>query len=177
MPTIAIFGSSFVQSNEPDYVTTYEIALQLGRAGFSIMTGGYKGVMEAASKGASEAGVPVIGITAAPVEAMRRVKANQWVERIVPYDTLRERVIHLTLRADGYVVMPGGVGTLNELTMAWELMRVREIPPRPLVCYGEYWETMLAPFRQSSYILPIYWENIHFAHTVQDVVELIRKGT
>lgn len=173
---IAVFGSASTQPNEAEYQTAYEIGKVLGTAGFAVMTGGYKGIMEAASKGAAEAGTYVIGVTSAPIESMRRIKPNAWVRQIVPYDTLRERLIHLVMRADGYVVMPGGLGTFNELLLVWELMRIQEIPPRPLVCFGTYWEQMLAPLRQTNYVLPHYWDLLSFASTPEAVVELIRSG-
>jgi uncharacterized protein (TIGR00730 family) len=176
VPTIAVYGSDSIQSTDPDYVATYEIGKGLGQAGFTVMTGGYKGIMEAASRGAAEAGAHVIGVTCAPIEFTRRQKPNQWVERIVPYDTLRERIVHLTMRADGYVVMPGGVGTLSELMLVWDFMRAREVPPRPLVCYSPYWQEVLAPLRMTSHIPPAYWDMLTFASSPGEVVELIRAG-
>jgi uncharacterized protein (TIGR00730 family) len=170
--TIAIYGSSSVQPDEPDYIAAYEVGRALGAAKYGVMTGGYCGVMEAASRGAAEAGSHVIGVTSQPIEAFRRQGPNQWVGKIVPYNTLRDRLIHLVTRADGYVIMPGGIGTLNEMLMTWELMRVREIPPRPIVCYGNYWETILAPFRQSAYVPAVYWELMSFAHTPEEVVTI-----
>ncbi|HEX2619212.1 MAG TPA: LOG family protein, partial [Phototrophicaceae bacterium] len=80
------------------------------------------------------------------------------------------------MHADGYVVMPGGIGTLNELLLVWELIRVRELPPRPLVCYSPYWEQMLAPFRANPHVPDANWELLTFASTPETVVENIHKG-
>lgn len=170
MPTIAVYGSSSVQPQEADYIESYQVGRALGLAKYTVMTGGYKGVMEAASRGAAEVDAIVVGVTSLPIESMRRTRPNQWVGKIVPYDTLRDRLIHLVLRADGYVIMPGGIGTLNELILAWELMRVREIPPRPLVCYGNYWEEILEPLRHSPYVPAENWEMVSFVHTPEEVI-------
>ncbi|MBC8170251.1 MAG: LOG family protein [Anaerolineae bacterium] len=176
MPVIAIFGGGLIQPEEPNYIAAYEIGKHLGAAGYAIMTGGYKGVMEAASRGAAEAGASVVGVTSAPIELIRRVKPNLWVDKVVPYDNLRERLLHLVMQADGYVVMPGGIGTLPELLLVWELIRVRELPPRPLVCYSPYWEEMLAPFRANPHVPAANWDFLSFAYTPAEVVENIRKG-
>jgi uncharacterized protein (TIGR00730 family) len=176
VPTIAVYGSAFIKADSPEYLAAYEIGKGLGVAGFTIMTGGYKGIMEAASRGAAEVGAHVVGVTSAPIEVVRRQKPNQWVERIVPYDTLRERIVHLAMRADGYVVMPGGVGTMSELLLVWDLMRAREVPPRPLVCYRPYWEGILAPLRAEQYVADVYWEMLSFASTPGEVIEMICAG-
>lgn len=171
--TIAIYGSSSIQPDSPDYEAAYQVGQALARAGLAIVTGGYMGVMEAASKGASEVGGHVIGVTSAPLEKLRRAGANRWVVQNIPYDTLRDRLLHLILRSDGYVVMPGGIGTMNELILAWELMRVQEIPIRPLVCYGTFWEMMFAPMRSTTYVRAEYWDMLRFAHTPDEVVTYI----
>ncbi len=176
MATIAIYGSSLVKPDEPDYAAAYAMGHAIGTAKYGIMTGGYRGVMEAASRGASDAGALVIGVTSMPLESVRRMTTNQWVSKIVPYDTLRDRLIHMVTRADGYVVMPGGIGTLNELFMTWELIRVREIPPRPVVCVGAYWETVLAPLRDVPYIPREHWELVAFADQPAEVVEILNRN-
>lgn len=176
MPVIAVFGSGIVRPQTPEYQLAYEVGKHLAEAGFSVMTGGYQGIMEGVSRGASEAGGGVIGVTAHPIEMLRRVRPNKWVNHVIPYNTLRERLLHLILNADGYVVMPGGVGTFAELMLVWDLLRVQEVPPRPLVCVGPYWETMLAPLRESIYVTAINWEYLSFVVTPEAVVTEIKKG-
>jgi uncharacterized protein (TIGR00730 family) len=171
--TIAVFGSSMVLPESPEYITGVRLGHALGKAGFTVMTGSYQGIMEAVSQGASNAGAHVIGVTSAPIEAIRRRGPNRWVEQIIPYDTLRDRLLHLVMHADAYVVMPGGLGTFAELLLAWELMRVNDIPPRPLICFADYWESVLAPLRDSPYIREGYWELVQFADTPESITELI----
>jgi uncharacterized protein (TIGR00730 family) len=157
-------------THEPDYVAAYNVGHALGKAGYCVMTGGYAGVMEAASRGAAEADAHVIGVTTAQIDLIRNHGCNQWVKTEIKYPTLRERLLHLVTEADGYVVMPGGMGTLNEFITVWELMRIGDIHTRPLICYGEYWLHTLAELKKSPYVLPHYWDMIEFAETPQEVV-------
>jgi uncharacterized protein (TIGR00730 family) len=152
MKTIAVFGSSLPKPGEPDYSSAEAMGRALGQAGYTVMTGGYMGVMEAASRGACEAGGHVIGVTCAQIESFRPSRANAWVKEEIKYPTLDGRLKHLITRADGWVVMPGGVGTFNELLMAWALMRVREVSVRPLVCFGKFWSAVLSEFMTYDYV-------------------------
>lgn len=167
-----------VQPYEADYIVSYEVGKALAEAGFAVMTGGYAGIMEAVSRGAAEAGGHVIGVTTARIEEFRghKIKPNQWVVDEIRHPTLRERLMHLVLEADAYVCMPGGLGTLHELITVWELMRVGDIPSRPLICYGNYWREMLAPLRESQFIVKSAWEIPQFVQSPQDVVCLLKKA-
>lgn len=170
---ISIYGSAGTPSADPDYADGIAVGKALAEAGFSVMTGGYDGMMGAISRGANEAGGHVIGITSDVIEKMRPVKANVWVREVVHYMTLHERLLHLITRADGYVVMPGGLGTLNELVMVWELMRVKEIPRNPIVCYGNYWQDILTKFEEARYF-PRDAPPLHFAQSPQEVVRFLQ---
>lgn len=176
MNTIAVYGSSMVEPGESSYIDSYEVGKALAEAGYAVMTGGYAGVMEAVSRGASEAGGHVIGVTTARIEEFRgnALRPNQWLVDEIRHPTLRERLNHLVLEADGYVCMPGGLGTLHELVTVWELIRVGDIPMRPLVCYGSYWKDMLVPLTHSPYIAKASWDIPQFAQTPQDVVRMIK---
>ena len=172
MKTIAVYGSSAVQPTETDYNNSYDVGKALGQAGYAVMTGGYAGVMEAASKGAAEVGGHVIGVTTDKIEAYREdeTKPNKWLVDEIRHPTLRERLMHLVLEADGYVIMPGGLGTLHELITVWELMRVGDISTRPLICYGEYWRDMLNSLHQSPYIKAEMWDMLIFVDSVDEVL-------
>ncbi|NWF68068.1 MAG: LOG family protein [Chloroflexi bacterium] len=172
---ISVYGSALTAREHPDYAAGVAVGHALAQAGFSVMTGGYDGLMGAISQGANEAGGHVIGITSATIEKIRPAKANMWVREVIHYMTLHERLLHLITRADGYVAMPGGLGTLNELVMVWELMRVNEIPHNPIVCYGDYWREILTPFYGARY-MPANAPTLHFAHTPQEVVAVLQGG-
>ena len=178
MKIISVFGSSVPASHEADYVDAQNIGRALGEAGYTVMTGGYMGVMEAASRGAAEAGAHVIGVTCKQILSIRPgAKANPWVKEEILCDTLNERLHHLITQADGCVVMPGGVGTLNEMVLAWELMRVNAIRQVPIICYGDFWAKVIQPFVASSYYVPSHHQDmIQFVDTPKRAVELLQKG-
>jgi uncharacterized protein (TIGR00730 family) len=174
MKRVAIYGGSIVRPDEADYKAAYAIGKGLAEAGHAVMTGGYSGIMEAASRGAAEAGGHVIGVTAQSIERYRPTsRANQWVTEELPQTSLRDRMMILILQPDAYVIMPGGLGTLNELTAAWELVRIGELPKRPIICYGSYWKDILAAFRESRYLASDGWATLDFADTVGDIVKII----
>lgn len=176
MKTIAVYGSSGVKPGELHYEEALAVGTALAQAGFAVMTGGYAGVMEAASRGASEAGGHVVGVTTDRIEAFRggTLRPNRWIVDEIRLPTLRERLMHLILHADGYVIMPGGLGTLNELVSVWELMHVGDIPTRAILCYGGYWRDMLASLRTSPYLPSDLWAKLTFVDSPQGMIEALR---
>ncbi len=173
---ISVFGSSMVTPGDADYAAAVAVGAALARAGYAVMSGGYGGIMEASSRGASEAGGHVIGVTTEQLDELREVRVNAWVAEHRVYPRLADRLNHLVREANGYVVMPGGVGTLGELTLAWEYMRVREIPLRPLLCYGDLWRTVLAPFLDDRYVPPSHQAMVTFVNTPDQIVQALQPG-
>lgn len=176
LKTIAVYGSATVQPHEDDYAAAYAVGRALAQAGYAVMTGGYRGVMEAASRGAHDCGARVIGVTCTQIESIRPGKANPWVTEEVCYATLGDRLNHLIFKADGYIAMPGGVGTLNELVMVWELMRVHEIAVRPLACYGSYWRPRLSEIIASPYVPAESRAIIRFFDAPGELIDILRDG-
>jgi uncharacterized protein (TIGR00730 family) len=123
--------------------TLYELARELGaalaKAKFNVATGGYQGGMEAVSRGAAEAGGHVVGVTATTFST----QANRWVAETVVVPRWEDRLRRLISLGDGYVVCPGGTGTLVELATAWEMMHKRLMPSKPLVALGEFWRPVV----------------------------------
>lgn len=175
MKTISVFGSSMVKAGDPDYTDAVAVGEALAKQGHAVMTGGYGGIMEAVSRGAREANGHVIGVTTEQLDAIRTSRVNQWVTEHIPYPKLVERMNHLIREADAYIVMPGGVGTLGELTLAWEYMRVREITIRPLICYGDLWGRVIAAFMDDRYVPTDHQQMIDLAHTPADVVAILQQ--
>lgn len=173
MTIIAVYGSSMVKPHELDYTVSYDLGRALAKAGYTVMTGGYAGVMEAISRGAAQEGGHVIGVTSDTIENYRggQTKPNAWVKEEIRYENLPERVMHLIKEANAYIVMPGGLGTLHELVSVWEMMRVEDLPRRPLICYGQFWADVLSGLRYSPYIRLEMWDFIHFAESEADVLE------
>lgn len=142
-PIAAVFGGSAARPGDPAYQEGEALGRLLAGQGFTVATGGYIGLMEAVSKGAAQGGGAVIGATCDQIERWRGVRPNRWVERQVRYATLRERLYGLIEMADVLIALPGGVGTLSELSVAWSLLQTQEIDLRPLILVGATWRQMI----------------------------------
>jgi len=173
MPIISVFGSSAPVPGSADYELARQMGALLAEAGYAVQTGGYSGVMEAASKGASEAGGRVIGVTCRQIEAFRPMPVNQWVAEEIKLNTLQELLSYLVTQSHGAVVMSGGIGTLSELALTWSLMQVGEISPRPLIAVGGLWARTLNAFISTEYIRPEHIGLIQLAKTPKDAIELL----
>jgi uncharacterized protein (TIGR00730 family) len=173
---ISVFGSSAPGPGSADYEMARELGRRLAQAGFAVQTGGYVGVMEAASRGANEAGGHVIGVTCAQIEEFRPLKANPWVKEEIRHPTLRERVHYLVDRCDGIIVMPGGIGTLSELALAWSFAQVGEMSPKPIIPIGGLWQRTLAAFIDGEYIPPEHAALLRLARTASEAVDVLEKN-
>lgn len=173
--TISVFGSSRPQPGSPEYDEALRIGRLLAEAGYAVATGGYVGTMEAVSCGAAQVGGHVIGVGSAQIERFRPGKLNEWVAEAVFYETLRERLYHLVINNAGMIVLPGGIGTLSELALAWSLLQVGEVEPRPLVLMGELWRETMRAFIRSEFVPRDHAELLRFADTPEEaVVHVVR---
>ncbi len=143
---VTVFGGSQPKPGDPAYQDALELGYLLAQAGYTVLNGGYIGSMEAVSRGANQAGGKVIGVTCDEVEAWRPVKANHWVTEEWHYHTLQERLFALVHNADAYLALPGGVGTLVELSLTWNLLITGVLLPRPLVLVGPGWNSAVNIF-------------------------------
>lgn len=141
---ITVFGSSRPGEGHADYAEALQLGRALAAAGFIVCTGGYGGVMEAASRGAREAGGRVLAVTS----SFFRSRANRWVEKETSVPTWQERLFELIRVGDGYVACKGGTGTLVELAVVWEMLNKRAMEPRPFVVLGDFWQPILARIRE-----------------------------
>ncbi len=171
---IAVFGSSTVREGEPAYRMAYDLGQALARAGAGVMTGGYGGIMEACSRGAAEAGGHVVGVTVELLE--KRGPVNRWVKERVHTPDLFERLRHIVGRADGFITVPGSIGTLTELYLTWTLLAVGGRPRAPLVVLGEPWPQLLEANRHPDLVLPHLFEFVQVALTPAEAVGLALAG-
>ncbi len=143
---VALFGSSRAAPGSEAYARALAFGRAIAEEGFALVTGGYGGVMEAASRGAKEAGGLVIGVTAPPVFPGRG-GANPFLDLELPSPSLPARIGRMLDLAAAAVALPGGVGTLAEIALAWNLAYVDRLAgrrPRPLAVHAE-WRTVLRP--------------------------------
>lgn len=177
MKVISVFGSSVPQPGSQPFAEAWLVGRLLAEAGFAVATGGYSGTMTAASQGAAEAGGHVIGVTADQIERFRPLGPNQWVHQEIRYPSLRERLLHLVTHNDGMIALPGGIGTLSEMALAWSFLQVGEIPARPFAMIGPLWPQTIQAFFDPLYIKPEHMKLLFFAdspHTaVSHVVQFV----
>jgi len=147
-PAVSIYGSARLKPEDELYKVTEEIARKLGKMGFSIITGGGPGVMEAANKGAVKAGAKSIGLN---IELPGEQIANIYTTRSITFNHFFVRKVMLVKYASAFVIMPGGLGTLDELTEVLTLMQTYKIKPFPIVLYDDdYWKGLLNWLRNKS---------------------------
>ena len=181
MPVVSVFGGSSPQPNSLAYAEAYQVGRLLAERGLAVATGGYSGTMSAVSQGAAEAGGHVIGVTCDQIEQFRPLGPNRWVQEEIRYPALQERLIHLVRQNDGMIVLPGGIGTLSEMALAWSYLQVGEISIRPLALLGKMWRDMAAEFVDPFYVRPEHVNLLFFTDSVPDLVahvaDTVRRGT
>jgi uncharacterized protein (TIGR00730 family) len=137
-PAVTIYGSSQLKADDKLYAKTVEIAIQLGKLGFAIVTGGGPGVMEAANKGALEAGVTSVGLN---IELPEEQPCNVYTNKSITFHHFFARKVMLVKYAIAFVIMPGGLGTLDELTEVLTLIQTHKIKPFPVIIFdSQYWK-------------------------------------
>lgn len=167
---VAIFGSSQTKPESRDWSDAESAGARCATAGLSIVTGGYGGTMEAASKGASLAGGNVIGVTA-PELFRNRSGANPHVDQEIEAGTLSERIGILTELADGAIVLPGSIGTAAELIIAWNhnhIARRNSGKRLPTVAVGEQWIELWTLLTDRLHAVG---DDVHTVGTVDDAVD------
>ncbi len=167
---ISVFGSSAPQPGSVAYEEAQTVGRLLAEAGYAVATGGYSGTMTAVSQGAAEAGGHVIGVTSAQIEQFRPLGPNGWVQEEIKYETLTDRLLHLVKNNDGMIVLPGGIGTLSEMALAWSFLQVGEIELRPLALLGNLWRETIEQFYDPLYIKEAYMAMLYFADTPETAV-------
>ena len=173
---ISVFGGSQPKEGDRAYAEAIELGRLLAQRGHTVLTGGYIGTMEAVSRGAREAGGHVIGVTCEDIETWRPIKANAWVVEEIRRKTLVERLHSLIHESDAALALPGGPGTLTEISLMWNLMIVESLHRRPLILIGDGWQSVFDQFFKGldAYVPAHQREILGFAkdvHTAVDILE------
>jgi len=168
---VTIFGGAKCSENDPEYVQARRVGGLLADAGFTICSGGYLGVMEAASRGAHERGGRVLGIV------MNQFKAepNRYLTEKVATPHFYERLQRLITRSVGFIAIRGGMGTVTELSLVWNKMQTRVIGPRPLVLLGDCWPPIVREWQKHLAVSDDDIAALDFADTPEEAVAIIRK--
>ena len=168
---ITIFGGSKCREGDPEYSEALRLGALLAEAGFTICTGGYSGVMEAASRGAHERGGRVIGVT------MNQFKAepNRYLTEKFPSAHFYERLQRLITRSVGYISLRGGMGTVTEISLVWNKMQTHVLEPRPLVLLGDCWPLVVRAWQDHLAVTDADVKLLRFATSAQQAVDIIER--
>jgi uncharacterized protein (TIGR00730 family) len=175
---VSIFGSARIRPSDPLYKAAEQTAATLARDGFAIITGGGPGIMEAANKGAYEAGGQSIGLN---ITLPQEQEANRYLTIALDFHYFYARKVMFVKYASAFVCFPGGFGTLDEFFETMTLIQTLKVEAFPIVLYGsDYWNGLAEWMRKQ--LLPRYIdaEDIEIFRIVdspRDVVRLIRSGT
>jgi uncharacterized protein (TIGR00730 family) len=170
-PMVTIFGGSKCREGDLEYRQALEVGAMLADSGFTICTGGYAGVMEAASRGAHERGGHVVGIT------MNQFKSepNRYLTEKIPSAHFYERLQSLITRSVGYIALRGGMGTVTEISLVWNKLQTRVLEPRPMVLLGDCWPPIVKEWQRQLVVSDDDVRILDFARTPEAAVAIIKE--
>lgn len=173
---VAIFGSARTPADDPDYQAAQETASLLANAGYSIITGGGPGIMEAANRGAFEAGGTSVGCN---IELPHEQSSNQYLTLSLKFKYFFVRKMMFVKYSNAFIIFPGGFGTLDELFEALTLIQTRKIHDFPVVLYGsKYWHPMLdwlrGPMLNEGKIVEEDFRRLHVTDSPAEIVEIVK---
>lgn len=170
-PIVTIFGGAKCQESDPEYAEARRVGQLLAEAGYTICTGGYLGVMEAASRGAHERGGRVLGIV------MNQFKAepNRYLTDKVATPHFYERLQRLITQSVGFIAIRGGMGTVTELSLVWNKIQTRVIGPRPLVLLGDCWLPVVKAWKANLAVSDDDVATLDFATTAEEAVAIVKE--
>lgn len=176
-PCVSVFGSARPSREDPLYAETENLAAMLVKAGFGVITGGGPGLMEAANKGATEANGVSVGLH---IELPEEQSANNYIKTRCNFRYFFVRKLMFVKYAMAYVVMPGGMGTIDELSEAFVLAQTNRIRPFPIILYGsKFWGGFLEWVKDQMFELNFLREEelalLTVLDTPQEVVSHIKK--
>ncbi|TDT32672.1 hypothetical protein CLV29_0256 [Naumannella halotolerans] len=175
---ISVFGSARTRPDHPMYTTAQQVGKALVEAGYAVITGGGPGIMEAANRGASEADGVSVGLG---IELPFESSLNEWVNLGINFRYFFARKTMFVKYSQGFVVMPGGFGTFDELFEALTLAQTSKVTNFPVVLFGtEYWQGLLdwlsGQVLDGGYIVPADLDRLVITDDVEHAVATMRAG-
>jgi uncharacterized protein (TIGR00730 family) len=176
---VSVFGSARTDPGDPDYAAAEALGAALSRAGFGVITGGGPGIMEAANKGASEAGGISVGLG---IELPFEQRLNDWVDVGINFRYFFARKTMFVKYAQAFVVFPGGFGTLDELFEALTLVQTRKVTSFPVVLYNSaYWQGLLdwlrSTLRYGGKIGEADLELLQLSDDIDEIIEILHAAS
>ena len=171
-PVVTVFGSSRIERDSPEYQEAYELGRLLAEHGYVVCNGGYSGTMEAVSRGCKEAGGRTIGVT---VEVFGRLAPNEYIDEEIGTASLLMRLDRLTAMADAYIVLKGGIGTLLEMALVWNLRLMHVYPDKPIILLGPAWRRAVEALSEQLLIRDIDRSALIFVETPAEALQALRQ--
>lgn len=178
-PCVTVFGSARTRPNTPLYRLGVEVGRELARAGFTVVTGGGPGLMEAANRGALEAGGTSIGLG---ITLNELEPPNRYTTAAVTFHYFFVRKVMLVKYATAFVLLPGGVGTLDEMYETLNLIQTKKIAPFPVILVGsDHWRGLVDWMREALYKTKMVSANAMDMFLLEDnpveVANVVRRWT
>lgn len=168
--TVVVFGSSRSLEDSPACRQAYRLGRLLAQSGYVVCNGGYAGVMAAVARGAKEAGGRTIGVT---VAMFPERTANPWLDQVVHTQTIFARLAEFVGRADAFVVLKGGVGTLLECALIWNLAQAGALGGKPIILLGRHWPAFVRALLRHSFIRAQDQAVLHYAGSPSRVIQAL----
>ncbi|MBN4076878.1 LOG family protein [Mariprofundus ferrooxydans] len=170
-PRLAAFGSSRIGTESEVYQDVLSLSEKIARSGWHGMTGGHQGMMAAFSEGMHAGGGHIQGIT---LERFPTPPNNTFSKEIRARNFF-ERMGTMIEQADAWLVLPGGLGTLSELAMTWDLIAIRVLEPRPLLLYGAMWQPIISILSEQLVLsTDKAFDSIRICESHQDVLDALQ---
>jgi len=176
---VAVFGSARTHADDPEYKAAQETGALLARSGFAVITGGGPGIMEAANRGAFEAGGTSVGCN---IELPHEQFSNDYLTLSLKFKYFFVRKMMFVKYSDAFIIFPGGFGTLDELFEALTLIQTHKIRNFPVVLYGsKYWGGMIdwvkGPVLGEAKIADEDLQLLHVTDSPSEIVEIVSRRT
>jgi uncharacterized protein (TIGR00730 family) len=168
---IVVFGGRHPAEGDREYAEAVKLGSMLASAGFAIMSGGYTGAMAAVSRGAREAGGIAIGVT---MEIFGDLPPNPYLTHEIRTRDFFERLQVLTSHASGFIALRGGMGTLTEISLIWNMLQTRTMPDKPMILAGKFWRPLLESIAGRLVISGAELDLFQYADTAEDAVSRLR---
>jgi uncharacterized protein (TIGR00730 family) len=165
--TIAVFGGRHPAEGDPEYREAFRLGMLLASANYVVMSGGYSGVMEAVSRGALQAGGATIGVT---MDIFGSLPPNPFLTCEIRTRDFFERLEHLTSHARGFIALRGGMGTLTEISLIWNMLQTRTMESKPMILVGKFWRPLLQSVADHLVISPAELDLFHYVDSADEAV-------
>ena len=168
-----VFGSSAPVEGDKEYEEAYAIGKALGEIGFIVVNGGYMGIMEATAKGAKDANAKTIGIT---TDDLNYVEPNPFLDEEIRTKNLAERITKGIEMGDVFIILKGSTGTMQEFMEVWNLMKLKLIPKRPIICYGNYYKDVVEKLTNIRKHNSVQTEDnlVSFAEDIEELKQILK---